>query len=227
MSILQEHISELQKHYPSIGKDWMESMRVYGKFYEAERGEKLISIADPAKCYFILKGLALGISEEKAQLFSPGSLIGLAETFFSANIAVVEEHLRKNRKGEQLFIPLQFAFNVRVMSEELNYVCIDSRDIVNAISNNSKLRKTWLYLLNSSFEKEMTKGITSFNQNTLDRLRETLFVIKQHSDAKVRIPVKHLQSLTGISRSSIYRCINELQKKEGMIVCENGKISFS
>jgi hypothetical protein len=230
MSILKEHITDLRHHYPSIGEDWLESMRVYGKFCRANRSEKLISKGDPAKCFFILKGLAIGVSDEKVQLYSPGSLIGLTETFFSANIPGSEGVVNKKKGGDKrdlLFTPIRFTCDVHVMNEEFDYICIDSRDIVNTISKNPRLHETWLYLLNQSFEKEMFKGIVSFNQNTLERLKETLFVIRQHSDEEVRIPVKYLQSLTGISRSSMYRCINELQKKERMIVCENGKISFS
>jgi CRP-like cAMP-binding protein len=227
MTLDKRHLNILHAAFPALSLSWIDSILENGELKLAQREELIVYKGYQAHCIFIISGIAISEEGNRTNLYSPGECIGLRETFFSASLPDVRE-LPYSGKSIKTVIqnPHGFKENVRVLSDKLEYISIPGNAILQSIASQSELREAWLYLLNEVYEREMRNGLELFHRNTTDRLREILEFIRKYADEKVSISVKHIQALTGISRSSMYRSLKELQENRELILCDNGIVRF-
>ncbi|MCC5917734.1 MAG: hypothetical protein JJU02_10470 [Cryomorphaceae bacterium] len=223
MFVKPDHIEKLARHFPATTQEWRNSILENGRVFTSELGADIIREGDSAKCVFILSGLGLCISNEKATLVTPGKCIGLQETFSSVKTPSTISNDQNERKTQGNFLP--FNCKIQTISNKLVYLVIEGDAVLKSVKKNPALQETWFYLLNQWFEDEMISGLTLFQKRTKDRIKEALNCIRIHADGHVNFPIKYLQALTGISRSSMYRCLREMQTTENRgLLFENGVV---
>ncbi len=227
MTISREHQNFLHKAYPALSVEWLQSIFEIGNLKTRFRGDYIVEKGDPAICVFIISGVVIAEDGPRAGLYGPGQCIGLRETFFSANLPDMQEfpYSGKNVKKVDLNL-LSFQENYNVVSQSVEYLEIPGGVILQSIANTPSLRETWLYLLNKTYEDEMKTGLQLFHKSTTERLREILDFIRDYADEASMISAKNIQALTGISRSSLYRSLKELQQNRELVLCENGMVGF-
>lgn len=227
MTISQEHQNLLHKAYPALSVEWLQSLLKLGHLKSRKRGEFIAKKGDPTICVFIISGVVIAEDGPRTGIYGPGQCLGLRETFFSANLPDIQEFPYSGKEVKKVDLNfLSFQENYKIISKGVEYIEIQGGEILQCIANTPSLRETWLYLLNKTYEDEMQTGLQLFHKSATERLREVLDFIRKNADEATTISVKNIQALTGISRSSMYRSLKELQQKRELVLCENGMVGF-
>ncbi len=214
----QQATSVIQSTYPSLNEDWVVRLLEMGQFKELKRDETISQHNNGMiQSVFIIEGLLLGENKEGMQLLKHGNVYGLRETLLSVDLS--------NQNGvytDDMYLDGKLT----CISQSAQCLIIDGNLILREMENNPELREGWLYVLNSSFEKQLNDGLYNYQLDTLDRLRRVLKQLKHFADEHFAVSIHHIQELTGISRSSIYRCLRTLEKEEQLVFCSKGHICF-
>lgn len=210
-------MSVIQSTYPALNSEWITRLLINGNIKQLFRQERVFQTQDKASCIFVVDGLLLNENEEGMQLLKQGDVYGLRETLFSVDLS--------HDKNAQKLIDLPSNM-LTSLSQSTTFLEVDGAFILDDMEKNPELREGWLYVLNNSFEKQLNDGLHNYQLGTLDLLRHILKQLKEFADEQFAVPIQHIQELTGISRSSIYRCLKTLEEEEQFVFCAKGHICF-
>lgn len=208
----------LKTLFPSLSAEWIRHILEDGEIISAQQNQNNIFSTDGVFCIIILDGLLLAEDDEGATLLQKGDVYGLRETLFSADNVSINKYASNSID----FLNTKFVST----SNKTLFIKIDGEIILKDMETKPQLREDWLQVLNQSFERQLSQGLDLYNLDTLDRVRQLIKKLKQYADERFEMPIKHIQSLTGVSRSSIYRCLKTLENEEQFIFCNKGQICF-
>lgn len=211
--------SVIKTIYPALSDVWIQHLFHLGNIETVIRDKDILEHDQDVQCVFVLDGLLINQGVDGMHLLTKGDVFGLRETLFSVDLSYDEVGSGHTPLVDQ-------KMNLVSITNETTCLVVDGAAILSDMESKPNLREGWLYVLNTSFEKQLHDGLDNYELDTLDRLRRVLHQIKLFADEKFALSIKHIQALTGISRSSIYRCIKTLEEEEKLVFCNKGHICF-
>lgn len=208
---------KLKSLFPSLSDAWIRHLEEDGVIISAQQNQNDFGDTQGIYCLIILDGILLVEKEESSLLLQEGDVFGLRETLFSTDINGAKSINDDSDLG-------QHEIKLRSMSNQTLFIKIKGKTVLNNMESEPQLREDWLHVLNQSFERQLTYGLDLYQLDTVDRIRYLIKKIKQYADERLELPVKQIQMLTGVSRSSIYRCLKALEGEDYFVFCNKGQI---
>ncbi len=217
---------KLRLLFPSLSDAWIRHLLEDGELISAHQNQSDFDDTDGIHCYIMLDGLLLAENEESSLLLQQGDVFGLRETLFSSNTNGAHPNNEQSQSQGQGQSQSQTNGQVQLMStsNKTLFIKIKSGVVLKKMESTPQLREDWLHVLNQSFERQLSYGLDLYHLDTLDRVRHLIKKMIRYADERIELPIKQIQMLTGVSRSSIYRCLKTLEMEESLVFCNKGQI---